>query len=1348
MNNSITIKSDDIGVLSRAHRKLEKHLRRWPAFIWLCVLPLLILSLLTTYVWLANQVFLSEGELVRSTDKLVYWQGQPVLINLTPTIDDLEQSHTSMPLPADVLVALDVSGSMGSADRAGDPYHDAIGVVRKISKLLYGANANIGFISFDDQAILEVPLASEKQTFYRSLSTPKGGGGTDIAAALRLALDQFSNTSTRGSKLLVLVTDGEADIDRVRQLARQAQTQNVHIIGLGIGPQAIPFFDDALSLGDEFEQFHFSMEWLDNDDEIFQGLQHILVQGALGLLTSIGDSPELTEYPHLGALPIYDEIPDDLFSQMGIESQRLFGAELKFSSFYFLNTPHFYSYVLKADALGIHPVALDQAILSYRQANANGTNTVEQFSGGSPRILVISPLLLLLLYIPALGYLLYMLTQRKHTVRLMLPSALPKLATRSKVSELPSHQFRLRSLQVKKPRVNDEHIPTLIISVGASAGELLAALLRAVDNTGHRVTREGVYTLSDDVYPIHMDCSVLEPGKQPKYRDWQLDKNNVWTLYDHSQPNLLSTLLTELRDNPAKHPAANWFDSQAFGSHGPDIANGCGGNRQLARLLVYLDLLKPEPMMHKLRNDVAKWMHNFPTGQIFVLASPEEDISSAWPLDIAYHIRKELGPRSVPMYLFMGQAATRLQSPADLGSLNAKACKAELSVMQNAAGLPISGMDRVNDRVVNDANIGDSFSTQQSGTHHPAVLLPLFDRVFSISNNGQAASSALSAQVLVELMDATVKRAVAVSLADNAWRFRSGRYRSQASELHAASGFISRIDASVFHLPIVLWRKLWSLYAIRDSLMALLNLESQDDSFQLKGLDQYVGHEADLWPEIASSGLFRPLSCLPLLNRVNEGLRTSGKFSPLDVATKRTIGEASIEALGRELMALVSAYLNGDACPSELKQISAWLIDRQQRFAKVLCLLTYWKDGLEKSHAIKDGPRDTVSQALHFGINNALDNLHGWSQALFEVNAKASPAPLLRQVLEDIRVLHDQLPEAQTEDGISSPALDKWLIKPTEFYQQKIAKRLIDEAQLLKLFKWRLDPNNTQLELQFQHDSYRLVDMASSKLQRRCYEVLETNLLTEYFAWTIDDCLSIEHFPMNLDIDSQGNTVVFHGCQLHENVKAIHDNSALINTTISTHGYHDRIAYIGVRENVYESEQSLVGPSSHMLPLVQPFATNVRTLDTSLRRLSNHSLPLTSLPERQLFAQNMSTIEMALMVWLSGHLQYVQLRNAPQWVLQQKTQAAEVTAIGESSKTRAMKQIFFKGHSLAGSKLELDAVKTAWWDFPYEERQSRITVFIDEFEQQCTQEDQQSGWPYLLLAKAHIDVCNNSGLLA
>jgi Ca-activated chloride channel family protein len=158
-----------------------------------------------------------------------------------------QQSHASTSVKAsgvDVMLALDVSGSMASLDLTldGKPA-DRLSVVKSVVAKFIDQRPNdrLGLIAFAGGPYLVSPLTLDHDWLERNLARVELGtvqDGTAIGSALTAAVNRL-RTSDAHSKIVVLLTDGVNNAGKVQPLlaAEAAAALGIKVYTIGVGTE-------------------------------------------------------------------------------------------------------------------------------------------------------------------------------------------------------------------------------------------------------------------------------------------------------------------------------------------------------------------------------------------------------------------------------------------------------------------------------------------------------------------------------------------------------------------------------------------------------------------------------------------------------------------------------------------------------------------------------------------------------------------------------------------------------------------------------------------------------------------------------------------------------------------------------------------------------------------------------------------------------------------------------------------------------------------------------------------------------------------------------------------------------
>jgi Ca-activated chloride channel family protein len=138
---------------------------------------------------------------------------------------------------ADIMIALDVSKSMLAEDAAPNRLARAKAEIGDLVSQLDGHR--IGLVAFAGRAAVLSPLTSDYGFFRMILrgadTNSVSRGGTRIGDALRAAIKAFP--PGKGSKLILLITDGEDHDSFAADAAKEALEAGVRVVAIGFGSE-------------------------------------------------------------------------------------------------------------------------------------------------------------------------------------------------------------------------------------------------------------------------------------------------------------------------------------------------------------------------------------------------------------------------------------------------------------------------------------------------------------------------------------------------------------------------------------------------------------------------------------------------------------------------------------------------------------------------------------------------------------------------------------------------------------------------------------------------------------------------------------------------------------------------------------------------------------------------------------------------------------------------------------------------------------------------------------------------------------------------------------------------------
>lgn len=192
------------------------------------------------------------------------------------------------PAAPDVVLCLDVSRSMAARDQAPARFAAA---QRQIERLVADClGTRLGLVVFAGDARLLVPLTADAAAVaaVTAMQAPgtAGRGGTDIGAAIDLALGTLARANSRGGSVLVL-SDGEDFGGRGVVAAARARAGGVVVHCMGFGSEAGSKIVVDLPGGEQFLRDAAGDDVLTRLDA--RGLAAIAAAGGGGYAPAVGE---------------------------------------------------------------------------------------------------------------------------------------------------------------------------------------------------------------------------------------------------------------------------------------------------------------------------------------------------------------------------------------------------------------------------------------------------------------------------------------------------------------------------------------------------------------------------------------------------------------------------------------------------------------------------------------------------------------------------------------------------------------------------------------------------------------------------------------------------------------------------------------------------------------------------------------------------------------------------------------------------------------------------------------------------------------------------------------------------
>ena len=224
-----------------------------PYYLWLLTL---LVPMIGYYVWRALQggasiQISSVAGVVRAPRTVRYYlRHLPFVLRATAFAllvvalarpQDIEQNVRSNTEGIDIMLAIDVSGSMLARDFKPDRITAAKEVAGSFIADRYGDR--IGLVAFAGEAFTQSPLTTDQSTLQTLLARIRSGlieDGTAIGNGLATAINRLRESDAK-SKVIILLTDGVNNRGEIAPMtaAEIAKAQGIRVYTIGVGTEGM-----------------------------------------------------------------------------------------------------------------------------------------------------------------------------------------------------------------------------------------------------------------------------------------------------------------------------------------------------------------------------------------------------------------------------------------------------------------------------------------------------------------------------------------------------------------------------------------------------------------------------------------------------------------------------------------------------------------------------------------------------------------------------------------------------------------------------------------------------------------------------------------------------------------------------------------------------------------------------------------------------------------------------------------------------------------------------------------------------------------------------------------------------
>lgn len=225
-----------------------------------------------------------------------------------------KQTRTVEKKGHDVVFLIDVSRSMLADDLIPNRLERAkLALIDAVGSL---DGDRVALVAFAGNAVVKTPLTNDYSFFISAVERLEVGsvskGGSLIGDAIRYTLSNVLGEGTKASRDIILITDGEDQESFPIEAAKEADSQGVRIISIGLGDEQegrrIPLETDK---GREFLSFEGKEIWTKLDAAMLRGIAGATEGGRyLNVSTGTFDLAEIYSTLQIGRDETVDEEQD------------------------------------------------------------------------------------------------------------------------------------------------------------------------------------------------------------------------------------------------------------------------------------------------------------------------------------------------------------------------------------------------------------------------------------------------------------------------------------------------------------------------------------------------------------------------------------------------------------------------------------------------------------------------------------------------------------------------------------------------------------------------------------------------------------------------------------------------------------------------------------------------------------------------------------------------------------------------------------------------------------------------------------------------------------------------------
>jgi len=555
-------------------KKRYKRLKRTCWTIFFVLLGIFLISFI--FMYLTSQGPEPGDYLItRTTPHTVVFTGNSAPIDLVITPTALTGSiPPEGGRQLDILIGLDNSLSMIFPGTEEDPEENAFNRIKKVAKSFLTntdlEKHQVGIARLDHDARVVQGLSRNLKVLQNVIDEIPEGGSTRLHDGIEAMAREFQSIRRRpGSvRVAIILSDGRSNARQARQAAgKLKQLENTYIAPIGLGDHvADELMRDLGSWSSEYRKAAgvkdltgIYLEWIRNLEQL------------------VAVDVRVREYYNHSGLDLVRSSPNP--------TAVMDEASITWTLPFLTTRPETLRYAQRTPAIGWYRLDDATGTISFKPV---GKKEMEMPIHRKPKVIVLSPLLLLLLFLVLLLSLLPWLIRWWQLRRAALgPALLPEEIKQPKL--FPTPEF-LGPLDLQK--LVRRTTPTLVIGLGGTGRWVLTYLKKAILETNYGHMPETVKFLLIDGYEGEVRgegaCTVQVGGVELEEDECIiLNEGNV-------KPEKLLERTRNMNKTPASEPhLRNWWQAGAFKELTPEafqISSGTKQRRPFGRMALFLDL--------------------------------------------------------------------------------------------------------------------------------------------------------------------------------------------------------------------------------------------------------------------------------------------------------------------------------------------------------------------------------------------------------------------------------------------------------------------------------------------------------------------------------------------------------------------------------------------------------------------------------------------------------------------------------------------------------------------------------------------------------------------------------------